>query len=286
MPQVTYDDIMQVLISEFGAADWLLSEYEASTKLFVEADLADKHFLSCLSSNDNQIAMLWELILGCHFIKLGYNVERTDHGPDFLVEKDGLRVWVECHAPKPSDALNDWVNDPNGFVPVDQIRLRWTNGFFEKARQFNKFRARGIVRKGDICTIAINGFLLGDPFGSGESGFPYAAETVYPFGPIGFRFSRDGKLLGQFRESTDKLIKENLEPINPNFFCVDDYKDVTGLLGSVTLKPSELFDRMYWVPNRISAKSLAPAWAGTRLYLESKKFGREWKHRMSSTDGK
>jgi type I restriction enzyme S subunit len=121
--------------------------------------LEDSNFGQGLDQDPH--ARLWEMMLAKIIKSEGYQPESADDGPDFVVRKDGKRVFVEAVCPGPGDEDN-----PNSVpsivygaliasvVPVAQIILRICTALDDKRRKYAKYLAKGIVSENDICIIA------------------------------------------------------------------------------------------------------------------------------------
>lgn len=93
----------------------------------------------------------------------GYAPTSSDHGPDFVVEKEGKRIFIEAICPGPGDEGNPNSVPPIVYrapifhdVPVPQMVLRIRSALEEKKRKYAQYLAQGIVSEGDICIIAIS----------------------------------------------------------------------------------------------------------------------------------
>lgn len=91
----------------------------------------------------NFYSRYWELYIGYKMMKLGLQlVNRNDStGPDFCVDMDGVKVWVEAVVPKMGcgvDAVPEIEH--SGWVPTDRILLRITNAMDEKRRQWQGYK--------------------------------------------------------------------------------------------------------------------------------------------------
>jgi hypothetical protein len=73
--------------------------------------LEDPHFEQELDRDAN--ARLWEMMVAKILKFEGYEPKSTDHGPDFVVEKDGRRIFIEAICPGPGDEGN-----PNSVPPI------------------------------------------------------------------------------------------------------------------------------------------------------------------------
>ncbi len=160
---------------------------------FNQRGLAKGNFVADLTSGEDSklFQRLWEMVLALHLIERGFEIRSNDPGPDFSFEIDRKKVWIEATAPEPTGLPEEWFEKRGGVAmktPYEPILLRWTNVLSVKKEKFLEYRRKGIVQNNDICVIAINGHLLGEP--RGISQLPYAVETVFPIGPLAVSFNK------------------------------------------------------------------------------------------------
>src|SRR5919108_3084322 len=74
-------------------------------------DLEDCHFEQQLDRDPH--ARLWEMMLAMVLKSEGYELKSADHGPDFVIEKEDKRVFIEAVCPGPGDESN-----PNSVPPT------------------------------------------------------------------------------------------------------------------------------------------------------------------------
>jgi hypothetical protein len=90
---------------------------------------ADPHFLK--DARDHFLERFWEMYLAVALLHRGFTLHRTGgESPEFFVEFDGHRIWLEATAPSPGTG-NDKVPEIRfgvaGEVPTEKILLRFTN---------------------------------------------------------------------------------------------------------------------------------------------------------------
>lgn len=150
----------------------------------------------CSKNKNKYWQQLSEVLLADKIIKAGIQITRETSGPDFLVEHEGKRIWIEVITPEPTDIPNEWINSEMGKVigmPHEAMLLRWTAAIKQKAEVLlggtakipNGYIKKNIVGSGDAYVIAINGRLLRDGFPQieGISQFPFAVEATFCVGP-------------------------------------------------------------------------------------------------------
>ncbi len=174
---------------------------------FVGSGLADPKFVSELASGDEQKfwsciseAFIYQRLTGKQFGKR----DGIGKGPDFLVVEGGQRIWIEVVCPQPVGLPGDWLNPGSGTVvnfPHEKILLRWTSAIKAKAEVLlgspdgtkKGYLQLGVVGQADVYVIAVNGSRLRSgpwPALTGISQLPFAAEAVFPIGPIELRIDR------------------------------------------------------------------------------------------------
>jgi hypothetical protein len=123
--------------------------------------MEDSHFAQELDRDAH--ARLWEMMVAKILKSEGYKPKSTDHGPDFVVEKDGKRVFIEAICPGPGDEGNPNSVPPIVYgapiaqdVPVAQIVLRIRGAIEEKKRKYTQYLEQGIVSASDVCMIAVS----------------------------------------------------------------------------------------------------------------------------------
>lgn len=126
-------------------------------------------------------------------------------GPDFRIDDNGQRVWIEVVTPTPANVPAEWLAPANNGVrdfPHQEILLRWTAAIKAKAdallgnAENSGYLASGIVAPDDCYVIAVNGRLMRGYDGAldalyGISQFPFAVEATLAVGPLQVRFERE-----------------------------------------------------------------------------------------------
>jgi hypothetical protein len=225
-------------------------------------DLLDSNYpyeLRC-----NFYSRYWELYLGYKMKKLGLPLINRDDstGPDFCLERDGARVWVEAIVPKMGDGV-DAVPEVEhcGFVPNTRILLRITNAMDEKLRKWQGYIDGGMIKKTDAYVVAMN--LCDLEYCMMDYTPPRCVSAMYPFGeeyvaidPI----TRDMVDCGiQWEE---QIIKVSGAPVRKDSFCSENYRGISGLLYAYetpldTISPMQAYHSYM---NNCHANVPAPGW--------------------------
>lgn len=160
-----------------------------------DADLADK---LCSGDEARYWQQLSEILLGHELLEAGLPLTPSHEGPDFLIEHEGRRIWIEVICPQPAGIPEDWLAQPAGkavSLPHEALLLRWTSALKEKAEKLlgnpdkglKGYLDKSVVGAKDAYVIAVNARLLRGPhFPSitGISQFPFAVEAAFAVGPL------------------------------------------------------------------------------------------------------
>lgn len=173
----------------------------------LDLDLGDANLAQKLCSGDESRywQQLSEILLAHELLEAGLELTPSHEGPDFLIEHQGQKIWIEVICPRPEGIPADWLAQPSGkaiSLPHEAMLLRWTAAIKEKAEKLlgnaasgaKGYIEKGVVGANDAYVIAINARLLRGPhFASitGISQFPFAAEAVFAIGPYTINISRD-----------------------------------------------------------------------------------------------
>ena len=165
----------------------------------LEMDLAHEHFVTELTKGADGpfYQRVWEMMIGSHMLACGFDITCPDKDgrPDFRCVKDGQVTWIEatCITAGQDAALApeaDWICS-SGYVPYDNISLRWTNALTAKIKQAEKHRVAGVISAKDSYVVAVNGGLIATAnYGLGASQFPSVVEITMAVGPLKFSFDR------------------------------------------------------------------------------------------------
>lgn len=175
---------------------------------YANSDLSPPHLVEEIETKEEGKlwSCLWEAKLYRHLSSMGYELRNSvtaagQHGPDFCINYQDRKIWIEAIVPSPEGISADWLEPARkGEIKVktkpDQQRvLRCTSAIDAKQKKFAEYRAQGIVGASDCAVIAINICRLSDwdVDGNGISQLPLAMEAVFPIGPLGVPITREGK---------------------------------------------------------------------------------------------
>jgi type I restriction enzyme S subunit len=174
----------------------------------------DSKFWSCISE-----ALIFDRLSGQVFPSRA----SIGEGPDFLVMDGDRKVWIEVICPEACGVPEDWLTMEVGTAtfPHIEILLRWTAAIKEKAEKLigcandtnNGYLQTGIVGPSDAYVIAVNSCQLRNgPFPElfGISQFPFAAEAVFPIGPVQLTISQENQnVVAQGHQHRPYIINRN-----------------------------------------------------------------------------
>lgn len=109
----------------------------------------------------------FEMYVGVTLLDMGLDVTAPKPGPDFLVQRDGVRVWIEAVVPDGGHPMHpDAVSEPPlvlpgappiaRFVPKNAMALRIAQAVTRKIGVFDRYRADRRVNRDDACVIAVS----------------------------------------------------------------------------------------------------------------------------------
>jgi type I restriction enzyme S subunit len=212
---------------------------------FIQSGLADTKFEAELSCGaDDKFwpslseALIFQRLQGKRFLPRA----AIGVGPDFLLQADGSRAWVEVTCPAPSGLPADWLElQPNvaTTMPHEQILLRWTSAIREKTLKLigapgtAGYLQSGIVLPEDIYVIAVNACRLRHgPFPAllGISQFPYAAEAVLPIGPYQLQIDKSSlEVVGRGHQHRVAIRKPNGAAVSTYAFLDPQNRQVSAV---------------------------------------------------------
>jgi hypothetical protein len=244
--------------------------HRACTK-FVVSGLADRKFESELTSgsDDGFWASVSEALIYDRLHDKQFPArKKIGAGPDFVIDVEQRRIWIEVICPSPAGVPSHWLDiRPNTVtsMPHEAILLRWTAAIKEKAEKLIGspdgkvlgYLKAGMVSPADSYVIAVNGCRLRHgPFSAllGISQFPYAAEAVFPIGPYEIHIDRETlKRVGHGHQHRFTIKKPNGASVPTHAFLDARYKHVSavwavdfngcGVLGNA--EPSALIHNPY-----------------------------------------
>jgi hypothetical protein len=193
----------------------------------------DENFLSQLDIEEHRISKESELILAHELLSRKYSFKKRlkNGGPDFLLEYEGKKIWIEVVAPKEGDypVLKNKVVSDNGGVSgvVDDknCKIKISSALYDKTtKQYLDWIKKGIVKNNDVKVICINVCNLND----GPEYCPNVASVLYG---IQRTFYVDDKALYGEWEAHPPIQKPTSgTALEMGLFKQPDYKIVDGVL--------------------------------------------------------
>lgn len=237
--------VRKQIASHAAPADWTgywLSLWEHH----LAAGFANEHFVRELTKGENGpfFERAWEMMLGRHLVACGFDVSSPSRPgqPDFRCVRAGAVTWVEgtC-ATSGRDVLlapdADWLTS-SGYVPHDNLLLRWTNALQQKIKQCAAHRRGGIVAPGEGYLIAINGGLIATAnYGFGVSRLPFVVEATLAVGALQFRYDRETlDFKGAKHLVRTRVVKENAAAVGTAAFYDISNAAIGALLGCGSMR--------------------------------------------------
>jgi hypothetical protein len=173
----------------------------------------------------------WEMYLACTLKDVGFQVRRKEEGPDFWIESDRGRIWIEAIAPEPGDgAKPDFVPEPVvnqvSDMPVRQIVLRLTSAIHDKQKKLRQYQLDGTVGENDCCVIALSPAKIRYPVTT-----DFVQRAVYEAGDLYVSFDRTTlKTIEQGRQHEPKITKRNTLTFSKPSFVDASCSHVSALL--------------------------------------------------------
>ncbi|MGB4781774.1 hypothetical protein [Candidatus Methylomirabilis sp.] len=218
---------------------------ERIVELFSFLDgLEDQHFEQQLDQDAQ--ARLWEMMLAKILKSEGYELKSTDHGPDFVIETDGKRVFIEAVCPGPGDEGNPNSVPPIVYgapiaqdVPVPQIVLRIRSALEGKKQKYKHYVEQGIVSVSDCCVIAVSSSKLSP---RAKLWPPTIMRATHGLGNPYVIFGKDEGAVGEGIESCESIPKVNGQDIDTRFFLSEENALISAVLYSDCSFFSLVFD--------------------------------------------
>jgi len=199
----------------------------------VYAPYADRHFRE--DARKHFLQRYWEMYLAVALKDAGFTpVKLTDKGPEFFIEIDGRRVWVEAIAPgggQGPDKVSEFPLEEAFNVPTEQVLLRYTSALAEKHAKYRRDVEKGIVGPSDGYVLAINCREI--PHARFGSVIPYVVQAFLPFGNAAVAFDvRTGKIVDKYFERRESVSKRNAAKISTTAFLDPAYAGISAIIHS------------------------------------------------------
>lgn len=206
-----------------------------TVELFQSFDgLEDLNFEQQLDQDPH--ALLWEMMVATILKSEGYQPTRSiNGGPDFVVERDGKRIFVEARCPGPGDEGKPDTVPPIVYgariaqdIPEAQIVLRIRGALKDKKEQYDQYLRDGKISEGDICVIAICSSKIDRAAGLWP---PTIMRATHGLGNPYVLFDQGEGVVGEGIESRASILKAN-GPVDTTFFLSRDNSLISAVLYS------------------------------------------------------
>ena len=198
----------------------------------------DPNFLT--DARHHFLQRFWEMYLFVALQEQGLNPQKGQAlGPDFYLEIDERRFWVEAIAPdagEGEDRVPNTRNDPPGEiivrdVPRREVLLRYTHALAAKRDKWLGWLAKGVVAPTDGYLVAIDGRGFNDYY---DGVIPLFIEAFLPFGHLTLMINKVTlKTEGRYFQHSDTVHKQNQAPVSTAPLLDDSYAPVTAVLHSL-----------------------------------------------------
>jgi hypothetical protein len=194
---------------------------------------ADPHFLK--DARNHFLERFWEMYLAVALLNRGFKLHRIgSEGPEFFMEFDGHRIWLEAIAPGPGTG-NDKVPEIGlgvaGEVPTEKILLRFTNALNEKRTKYLQAVQKGIVQPSDSYVLAVNS--RGIPHAPYGGALPYFVQAFLPFGHPTLEIDVKTLEIGDsYFQHRDTVIRVSGAPVSTKAFLEPQFAFVSAVLHS------------------------------------------------------
>ena len=197
------------------------------------APYADRHFRE--DARRHFLQRYWEMYLVVALKDAGFTpIRLADEGPEFFIEIDGRRVWVEAIAPGGGHGPDKVPEFPFGEafnVPTEQVLLRYTNALAEKHAKYRRDVEKGIVEPDDGYVLAINCREI--PHARFGGVIPYVVQAFLPFGNPAVAFDiRTGMIVDKYFERRESVSKLNAVKIPTTAFLDPAYAGISAIVHS------------------------------------------------------
>ncbi len=185
----------------------------------------------------------WEMYVANVLLAGGHTLIAPKPGPDFGIELNGQRIWIEAVAATAGDpGKPDSVLEPkpgpdgiiSGYVPQDAIVLRCTTAIHAKfPTQYVKHLQKRLIAADDAYVISLN---HAEAYYWVEVGTPpFVLRAVLGLGAHFVTIDREqGTITGQGIQYRGAIPKSSGALVDTNLFLSPDSAPISAIIGSVT----------------------------------------------------
>lgn len=213
---------------------------------YAKSGLGQKNLVSEIETADEGRfqSYVWEAMLYRYLCDLGYELltpqaNSEKGGPDFCVNYQGQKIWIEAVVPSPEGIPREWLNPPTKGQPTvrsmpDKERvLRCTSAIKDKKDKFVKYKMKNIVGKDDFTVIAVNICRLSDYDidGRGISQLPLVMEALFHIGRLAAPITPEGKPDGPLQHIPRYTVKKaNGRDVETGLFLDKKFLSVSAVI--------------------------------------------------------
>jgi hypothetical protein len=199
----------------------------------IYAPYADRHFRE--DARRHFLQRYWEMYLAVALMDAGFSpVKPANEGPEFFIEIDGRRVWVEAIAPgggQGPDKVREFPLGEAFNVPTEQVLLRYTSALAEKHAKYRCDMGKGIISPENGFILAINCREIPHAWIGGV--IPYVVQAFLPFGNPAVAFDiRTGQIVDKYFERRESVSKLNTVKIPTTAFLDPAYAGISAIVHS------------------------------------------------------
>jgi hypothetical protein len=264
-PFITNDSELQALKDQYPDYD---SYYVASGSIQERKEkfdrlyqkyhsYADRHFLTEVKKKFHQ--RTWEMYLGCALLHKGITFTSKDQGPDFLIEHDGKKIWIECIACEKGDGVDRVPDLRYGVVqsvPSNEMLIRIASALKAKHEKYKKYLEDGTVEATDQFVIAV---CRGD-LGHVDAAIPLVLRVVFAIGHPTITMPRDGSPSRSGWSTVPFIEKQNGSRVPMTFFLENEHAGISAVIYSkdtVLNHPDVVGEDIVVVHNKLATNPLS-----------------------------
>ncbi|CAG0942100.1 hypothetical protein BROC_01719 [Candidatus Brocadiaceae bacterium] len=234
-------------------------------------DLVDKKFRSQIKS---MFASCYSEMHFCAAFKKHLRLDVThplDEGPDYYLKDIDCWAEVTTLSNGKKGNLNSIPQQEYGkesAYPKNQIILRITNSFTEKAKKICDDIKKGIIKDSQRIIICISGGWLASHSGFpyyGVGGFPAVVEALLPIGNMVLCINKENmsvnEITFEYRAHVDKVEDKGTQPIKTDYLINPEYSHISAIIYSYaditsSIDPQDLGRDFFIIHNPLAKNRL------------------------------
>jgi hypothetical protein len=196
---------------------------------------ADRHFKEDAKKHFQE--RFWEMYLGVTFLEHRFLLDpHTRKGPEFYVEINNIRCWVEAIAPSAGEGPDAVPEMEYGAKvatsgPVNEIILRLRHAIHEKYKKYQHYLDEGIVGSDEPYILAINSKRIRSIVSASD--IPNIVKAVYPFGNLVAVFDRnEATIVDTHYEYRNNIKKKSGADISTDIFLTEEDSGISAVVYS------------------------------------------------------